>query len=80
MGEGNKEEKLNYVINSCIGLAIQQAFKSISIPAISSGIFGLPKDRWTKILVNETMKYISQREKSNFNILTFCLLDSETIN
>ena len=80
MGEGNKEEKLNNVINSSIGLVIQQAFKSVSIPAISSGIFGFPKDRRVKILVNETMKYISQREKSNFNILGFCLLDSETIN
>jgi O-acetyl-ADP-ribose deacetylase (regulator of RNase III) len=51
MGEGNEDEKLSNAINSCLVLATQKAFKSISIPAISSGIFGYPKDRCAKILV-----------------------------
>jgi O-acetyl-ADP-ribose deacetylase len=60
MGEGNEDEKLSNAINSCLELATQKAFKSISIPAISSGIFGFPKDRCAEILVNETIKYLSQ--------------------
>ena len=66
MGEGNEDEKLSNAINSCLGLAGQQEFKSISIPAISSGIFGFPKDRRAKILVNETIKYLSQKRKFNY--------------
>ena len=65
-------------IKSSLELASQQEFKSISIPAISSGIFGFPKDRCAKILVNETIKYLSQRENSNINIVEFCLLDNDT--
>lgn len=80
MGEGNEDEKLSNAIKSCLGLATQKAFKSISIPAISSGIFGFPKDRCAKILVNETIKYLSQREKSNIDSVEFCLLDKDTIN
>jgi O-acetyl-ADP-ribose deacetylase len=60
MGEGNEDEKLSNAINSCLELATQKAFKSISIPAISSGIFGFPKDRCAEILVNGTIKYLSQ--------------------
>jgi O-acetyl-ADP-ribose deacetylase len=36
MGEGNEDEKLSNAINSCLELATQKEFKSISIPAISS--------------------------------------------
>lgn len=80
MGEGNEDEKLTDAINSCLELASQKAFQSISIPAISSGIFGFPKDRCAKILVNETIKYLSQIKNSNINIVEFCLLDKDTIN
>ena len=82
MGEGNEDEKLSNAINSCLELATQKAFKSISIPAISSGIFGFPKDRCAKILVNETINFLTRREDlpSNIKIVEFCLLDVETVN
>ena len=82
MGEGNEDEKLSNAIKSCLELATQKAFKSISIPAISSGVFGFPKDRCAKILVNETINFLTRREDlpSNIKIVEFCLLDVETIN
>jgi O-acetyl-ADP-ribose deacetylase len=80
MGEGNEDEKLSNAINSCLALATQKAFKSISIPAISSGIFGYPKDRCARILINETINYFTQMENSNINIVEFCLLDNDTIH
>ena len=80
MGEGNEDEKLSKAINSCLALAAQKAFKSISIPAISSGIFGYPKDKCAKILVNETVNYFTQRENSIINTVEFCLLDNDTIH
>ena len=79
MGEGNGDEKLSNAINSCLKHATHKAFKSISIPAISSGIFGFPKDRCAKILVNETIKFLDHKENSIINVVEFCLLDSETI-
>jgi O-acetyl-ADP-ribose deacetylase (regulator of RNase III) len=80
MGEGNEDEKLTNAIISCLELATQKEFKSISIPAISAGIYGFPKDKCAKILVNETINYLSQNEDSNINVIEFCLLDTETIN
>lgn len=53
MGEGNEDAKLRSSLNSSLTLASERKFRSISIPAISSGIFGFPKDRCAKILVGE---------------------------
>ncbi len=79
MGEGNEDEKLRSAINSCLELASQKAFKSISIPAISSGIFGFPKDRCAKILIGETMRFLTQKN-SSIELIEFCLIDSNTIS
>ena len=37
-------------MNSVLTLATEKGLKSISVPAISAGIFGFPKDRCAKIL------------------------------
>jgi O-acetyl-ADP-ribose deacetylase (regulator of RNase III) len=50
MGEGNEDYKLRKAVRSTLAFASEKGFKSISIPAISSGIFGFPKDRCGSIL------------------------------
>ena len=50
MGEGDEDTKLGSAVRSSLTLASDRKFKSISMPAISSGIFGFPKDRCAKIL------------------------------
>jgi O-acetyl-ADP-ribose deacetylase (regulator of RNase III) len=42
-GEGKENEKLTQAINSLLKLAQQNNFKSISIPGISTGIFGFTR-------------------------------------
>jgi O-acetyl-ADP-ribose deacetylase len=53
MGEGNEDSKLRKAVRSSLLLASEKGFRSISMPAISSGIFGFPKDRCAKILVQD---------------------------
>ena len=81
MGEGNEDEKLSKAINSCLELGLLKGFESISIPAISSGIFGFPKDRCAKILVNETISFLKNLEDSSTGIklVEFCVLGKETL-
>ena len=78
-GEGKENEKLAQAINSVLELAQQNNFKSISIPAISTGIFGFPKDKCAKILVQESINF-SQRQgpHSRPEIIEFCIFDDET--
>lgn len=80
MGEGNEEYKLKKAIINSLLLASIQKFCSISIPAISSGIFGFPKDKCAKILVGETKRFLEQNEESSIKVIEFCIIDDETIN
>ena len=49
MGE-DEDNKLRKAVQSSLILASEKGFKSVSMPAISSGIYGFPKDRCAKIL------------------------------
>jgi O-acetyl-ADP-ribose deacetylase (regulator of RNase III) len=44
MGEGNEEEKLTIALESSFCRAQDRGWKSVSFPAVSSGIFGVPYD------------------------------------
>ena len=81
MGEGNEDEKLSKAINSCLEVGLQKGFKSISIPAISSGIFGFPKDRCAKVLVNETIAFFEKLDNlpDSIQMVEFCVLGDEII-
>lgn len=78
MGEGDEDNKLrNGVLNS-LKLASGKGLKSISMPAISSGIFGFPKDRCAEILVREALNYIQGNIGSSLELIEFCVYDDIT--
>jgi O-acetyl-ADP-ribose deacetylase (regulator of RNase III) len=83
IGEGKEDQKLRSAMKNTLILAQANGFKSISIPAISSGIFGFPKDRCAKILVNESIRFItnssSKPRASSLQTVEFCILDEETL-
>jgi O-acetyl-ADP-ribose deacetylase len=89
MGEGNEDYKLRKAVRSSLLLASERGFKSISMPAISSGIFGFPKDRCAKILVEESKAFLQDSNNDNtstnntiaaLDIIEFCIYDNETLD
>ena len=78
MGEGNEDFKLSKSIHSSLSLASDNSYKSISIPAISSGIFGFPKDRCANILLDESIKFL-QNNNTTLETIEFCIIDDETL-
>ena len=77
MGEGDEDNKLKRAINSVLALATKEKLKSISVPAISAGIFGFPKDRCARILVGETTAFLKDNEASSLELVEFCIFDQE---
>jgi O-acetyl-ADP-ribose deacetylase (regulator of RNase III) len=50
-GSGDEDGKLARAVRSAVDLARERGLESISLPAISSGIFGFPKDRCAKVIL-----------------------------
>ncbi|MCX5811495.1 MAG: macro domain-containing protein [Proteobacteria bacterium] len=77
-GEGDEENKLKNAVEGTLTLATEKGFKTISIPAISAGIFGFPKERCARIIVNEIIKFVKRKETS-LKEIDICLMDDEII-
>ena len=78
IGEGNEDHKLTNAVRNALLLASEQNFSSVSMPAISSGIFGFPKDKCAKILVEESKRFL-ENETTSIEVIEFCIIDDETI-
>jgi len=78
MGEGDEDNKLrNATINS-LKIADKNNLKSISFPAISTGIFGYPLDRCAEIMLAETINYL--KDETGLEKVVFCLFDQQAFD
>lgn len=59
-GEGNEEEKLKKTIKSVLEIAMINNIRSLSIPAVSCGIYGFPKKKGTEIIVRTIIDFINE--------------------
>ena len=59
MGEGNEDEKLKNATLNSLRLMDDNNLKSIAFPAISTGIFGYPIDRCSKIMIATAKEYLN---------------------
>ena len=79
MGEGDEENKLKSAVWNSLRVAAEKGLKSIAMPAISSGIFGFPKDKCAKILVNESKNYLQNNPINSIEVIEFCVFDEKTV-
>jgi len=77
-GEGNEDEKLRNATLNSLRLADKNNLSTIAFPAISTGIFGFPKERCAEIMLSETAAYL--RGKTQLKEVIFCLYGDETFN
>ncbi|MDI6801554.1 MAG: macro domain-containing protein [Thermodesulfovibrionales bacterium] len=80
MGEGDEDKKLKNAVTNSLKLASEKGLKSISMPAISSGIFGFPKDKCAKILVTESKRFLDENRSVSLEIVEFCIFDEQTLS
>ena len=74
MGEGDEDTKLrNAVINS-LKLMDENNLESIAFPAISTGIFGYPIERCSKVMISTAKEYLSG--DTRIKEVIFCLYSS----
>lgn len=76
MGEGDEDWKLRNAVLNSLKLAERLGLSSIAFPAISTGLFGYPKDRCARVMLNAVKEYISSG--GGLEEIVFCLYDEET--
>jgi O-acetyl-ADP-ribose deacetylase (regulator of RNase III) len=75
MGEGNEDEKLKNATVNSLKLADENNIKSISFPAISTGVFGFPIQRCAEIMLQTTIDYL--KGQTGLEKVVFCLFGRE---
>jgi O-acetyl-ADP-ribose deacetylase len=58
-GMHNEDDLLASCYRSCLALAVQHAVRTIAFPAISTGIYGFPLERATRIAITETARFLA---------------------
>lgn len=76
MGEGDEDEKLRNATLNSLKLAEQLGLSSIVFPAISTGIFGYPRERCARIMLGTIREYVLSGGRIRGIML--CLYDEET--
>jgi O-acetyl-ADP-ribose deacetylase (regulator of RNase III) len=76
MGEGDEDVKLKNATLNSLKVADENHLKSISFPAISTGIFGFPIGRCAEIMLKTTIDYL--KGQTGLEKVVFCLFGRDS--
>lgn len=79
-GDGDEDRKLQAAVLGCLKLADQLSLTSISLPAISTGIFGFPIKRAANLNFDVILDYFNKTEDSNLLMVRLVLYDQKSID
>ncbi len=79
-GEGQEDQKLQVAMEGSLELADQLSLVSIAFPAISTGIFGFPKQRAARIMLSAIQAYYARPVGSQLHQVRIVLFDQLTLS
>jgi O-acetyl-ADP-ribose deacetylase len=78
-GEGDEDAKLSKTVVGALELADRLKLASLSLPAISTGIYQFPKDRAARIILQSILSFFQDNPEGNLAVVRLTLYDQETI-
>lgn len=78
-GDGNEDQKLSAAVTGSLQVADELKCSSIAMPAISTGIFGFPKDRAAGIIFTAIEEYF-EGTRSGIKVVKLVLFDQSTVD
>lgn len=78
-GDGDEDKKLSDAVTGSLRVADELGIESIAFPAISTGIFGFPKERAAKIFFKAIEDYFLNNA-SGLKLVKLVLWDDATVN
>jgi O-acetyl-ADP-ribose deacetylase (regulator of RNase III) len=77
-GDGDEDAKLAEAVSGSLRVADELGLESIAFPAISTGIFGFPKERAAKVILGAIETYFEENKSSGIKIAKIVLFDQDT--
>ncbi len=72
-GDGDEDRKLAEAVNGSLRVAHDLGLASVTLPAISTGIFGFPKERAAKIIFSAISSFLTQNPDSSLSVVRLIL-------
>ena len=79
-GDGDEDNKLADAVAGSLRVADELKLTSLAMPAISTGIFGFPKERAARIIFSMIEKYFAGNPSSVLKIVKLILFDQATVD
>eukprot|EP01087_Luapelamoeba_hula_P025224 TRINITY_DN990_c0_g1_i3.p1 TRINITY_DN990_c0_g1~~TRINITY_DN990_c0_g1_i3.p1 ORF type:complete len:213 (+),score=50.77 TRINITY_DN990_c0_g1_i3:515-1153(+) len=78
-GKHDEEKLLTDAVYNSLHLAHKKGLRSISMPAIGSGIFGFPKPLCAQVMIQTTLRFYQDNPKSKLGLVCFTNFDKLTV-
>ncbi len=77
-GNANEDNLLSSAHEHSLRLAAEHGVRSIAFPAISTGVYGFPKERAARIAVGTVRRFLREREHDLERVI-FCCFDESCV-
>lgn len=74
-GEGEEDRKLMEAVKGALDLADSLHLESISFPAISTGIYGFPKERAARIIIYTIKQWMEHKSDPSIQLIRIILIN-----
>jgi O-acetyl-ADP-ribose deacetylase (regulator of RNase III) len=78
-GSGDEDAKLAAAVTGSLSLAARLRLDSIALPAISTGVFGFPKERAARVMLSSIRAYIIENPSDHPQLVRLTMLDQTTL-
>ena len=78
-GEGDEDAKLQAAVRGALTLAEERGFTNLAMPAISTGIFGFPKKRGARVILDTILGFLLKHPESKLREVRVTLIDEPSV-
>lgn len=79
-GEGDEDAKLESAVRGCLELAAQLDLRSLAMPALSTGIFGFPRARAARVILQTIFDSMDAHPERPLREVRLVLFDQGTLD
>jgi len=77
-GTGDEDARLEAAVRGALQVAQELGLKTIAFPAISTGIFGFPKERAARIMLHAVCEHFAAAGSVGLSVVRLTLIDRPT--